>query len=121
MTDQQRVQGSWALVSGERNGSPIPEELAKKVTLVFGGDKLTTKTATGDLVTKFKLYSEKEPAEIDVDVGGEIGRGIYQLTGDDLKILHGEVGTPRPTEFATKAGSGLTMLVLRRVITSVGR
>jgi uncharacterized protein (TIGR03067 family) len=114
MTDQERIQGTWALVAGERNGNPIAPEMATGISLVFAGDKLTTKTPNGDLQTSFSLNSDKNPTEIDVEMAGQPGRGIYSLDGDDLKIIHGEVGKPRPTQFAAPAGSGLTLLVLRR-------
>jgi hypothetical protein len=44
---------------------------------------------------------------------GNVEKGIYRLDADTLKIVHGEVGEARPNEFP-KAGSGLTVLVLKR-------
>ena len=55
----------------------------------------------------------KTPKEIDLNMEGQVGKGIYELEGDTLKIAHGEVGDARPKEFP-KAGSGLTVLVLKR-------
>ena len=36
------------------------------------------------------------------------------LPGDNLKLIHGEAGDPRPKEFVSKEGSGLTLMVLKR-------
>src|SRR5207244_10600901 len=42
MIDQERLQGTWQLVSGERAGKPFPAEVVKNVRLVFAGNKLAT-------------------------------------------------------------------------------
>jgi uncharacterized protein (TIGR03067 family) len=102
------------LVSGERDGKPIPAEVAKNVKLVFAGNKLTTVNKGRKSEATFKLDPDKNPREIDVDMDGSVGKGIYQLDDDNLKIAHGEVGDPRPKEFPEKEGSGLTVLVLKR-------
>ena len=58
--------------------------------------------------------ADKKPKAIDVDMDGNVGEGIYQLDGDNLKLIHGEAGDPRPTEFVSKEGSRLTLMVLKR-------
>ena len=113
MGDQEKIQGTWALVSGERNGKPFPDEVVRHVQLIFGGDKLTTQHKDRKTEAAFTLDPSKTPREIDLDMGGSIGKGIYQLDGDTLKIVHGEVGDARPKEFP-EAGPGLTVLVLKR-------
>jgi uncharacterized protein (TIGR03067 family) len=113
MGDQQKIQGTWVLVSGERNGKPFPDEVIQHVKLIFAGDTLTTQHTDRKTEAAFKLDSDKRPCEIDLNMEGKIGKGIYQLDGDALKIVHGEVGDERPKDFP-KAGSGLTVLVLKR-------
>ena len=113
MDDQEKIQGTWALASGERGGKALPDEVTKHVKLVFAGNKITTKNKERQTEATFKLDPKKVPKEIDLDMDGSIGKGIYQLDGDTLKIAHGEVGDARPKEFP-KMGSGLTVLVLKR-------
>jgi uncharacterized protein (TIGR03067 family) len=112
--DKDRIQGTWSVVSGEHGGKPIPAEVARNVKLVFAGNKLTTMNKDRKTEATFKLDPDKKPKEIDVDMDGNVGKGIYQLDGDNLKIAHGEVGDPRPKDFPEKEGSGLTVLVLKR-------
>jgi uncharacterized protein (TIGR03067 family) len=112
MADQEKIQGTWELVSGERNGKPLPDEVIQHVKLIFAGDKLTTQHKDRKTEATFKLDANKTPKEIDLDMDGSVGKGIYQLDGDSLKLVHGEVGDPRPKEFP-KEGSGLTVLVLK--------
>jgi uncharacterized protein (TIGR03067 family) len=113
MGDQEKIQGTWALVSGERNGKPLSDEVIQHIKLIFAGDKLTTKHKDRKTQATFKLDPNKTPKEIDLDMEGNIGKGIYHLDGDSMKIVHGEVGDARPKDFP-KAGSGLTVLVLKR-------
>jgi uncharacterized protein (TIGR03067 family) len=113
MSDREKIQGTWALVSGERGGKPLPDDVVRHVKLIFAGDNLTTKNKDRQTRATFRLDPTKEPKEIDLHMEGSVGKGIYQLDGDTLKIVHGEVGDARPTEFP-KAGSGLTVLVLKR-------
>jgi uncharacterized protein (TIGR03067 family) len=113
MGDQQKIQGTWALVSGERSGKPLPDQVIQQIKLIFAGDKLTTRHKDRKTEATFKLDSNKTPKEIDLDMDGNVGKGIYQLVGDSLKIVHGEVGDARPKDFP-KPGSGLTVLVLKR-------
>jgi uncharacterized protein (TIGR03067 family) len=113
MGAQEKIQGSWALVSGERNGKPLPDEVIQQIKLIFAGNKLTTKHKDRATEATFRLDASKTPKEIDLNMEGQVGKGIYELEGDTLKIAHGEVGDARPKEFP-KAGSGLTVLVLKR-------
>jgi uncharacterized protein (TIGR03067 family) len=114
MTDAQKIQGTWALKSAERNGKPLPNEVTKQITLIFAGDKLATRNEDRTTTATFKLHPDQSPKGIDMDMDGNLGLGIYQLDGDDLKIVHGEVGDPRPKDFDFKGTAGLTLLVLTR-------
>ena len=114
MNDQEQIQGNWLLISAERNGKATPEDVAANIRLVFDGDKLLTKNKDRVTEAKFRLNPDKKPSEIDLDMDGQVGHGIYTLQGDSLKIIHGEAGDIRPTEFAAATGSGLTLLVLKR-------
>jgi uncharacterized protein (TIGR03067 family) len=114
MTDHEAIQGLWALVSGERHGKAFSEGIVKRVTLEFSQDALSTKT--GDRVNSatFKLHPDTTPKGIDLDMDGAVGEGIYNLEGDTLTILHGEVGDNRPTHFDARETPRLTLLVLAR-------
>src|SRR5262245_50070252 len=102
MTDEQKIQGTWQLVSGERHGKAFAEESLKGVTLIFTDDVLTTKNKERESSAKFKLHADKNPKGIDLIMDGSVGEGIYLLEDDDLRILHGEVSDPRPTKFDPK-------------------
>lgn len=113
--DQDRIQGTWQVQSGERGGNPLPEELVKNGRLVVSGDKLTMKRGDRTNELTFKLAPDKNPKEIDVESNGQTGLGIYELDKDTLKIVHGDFGSPRPKEMPKKGSEGVTVMVFKRV------
>jgi uncharacterized protein (TIGR03067 family) len=114
MHDTDRIQGTWLLVSGERNGEKFTDDLVKNVKLTFEGNVLKTKKSNGVTEAKFALHPETNPKGIDFNMDGNLGLGIYKLEGDAFTILHGEVEQPRPADFDAVKGGDLTMLVLRK-------
>jgi uncharacterized protein (TIGR03067 family) len=112
--DQQKLQGTWEMVSGQRGGKPIPDDVLKKTTIVIAGNKMTLKRGEQATEMTFKLDPTKKPKAIDVDMEGKEGKGIYMLDGDTLKIAHGELGDPRPKDFSSPEGSNWTVVVLKR-------
>src|SRR6185436_6476851 len=88
MNDNECLQGTWELVSGERHGKAFPQTVVIGVRLEFSGDTLLTKNKDHVSKAKFTLHSDTMPKGIDLDMDGSIGHGIYQLDGDTLTILH---------------------------------
>ena len=93
---RRRFRVTLALVSGERNGNSLPDQVIEHIKLIFAGDKLTTQHKDRKTEAALKLDANKTPKEIDLDMDGSVGKGIYQLDGDSLKIIRGEVGDARP-------------------------
>jgi uncharacterized protein (TIGR03067 family) len=118
--DMQKVVGTWTLVSEESEGAPLPESGVKNAKLTIVGDKYTVDL--GEMGVKKgiqKLDSAKTPKQIDAqdDEGPTVGKslGIYEFTADgDFRVCFAAPGKERPTEFATKAGSGTFMHLWRR-------
>lgn len=110
--DLDALQGEWTMVSGERNGEKIPEEIAKSLRRVIKGDKFSI-LRDDETVSQgtFTLDASKKPREIDAKLEGVDGvvKGIYALDGDTFKVCYGPPGTDRPREFATKEGSNLIL------------
>lgn len=113
MNDNERIEGTWLLVSGERHGQAFSDEIVKAVSLEFSGDTLSTNNRDHVSKATFVLHSDTSPKGIDLDMDGSVGLGIYELGGDTLKVLHGEVGDERPSDFGPEQ-SRLTLLVLKR-------
>jgi len=67
----------------------------------------------------FKVDATKKPKTMDMTPSE--GRykdktllGIYELDGDTLKICFAEPGKDRPTDFTSKAGSGVVLAIHKR-------
>ena len=115
----EKFQGTWKFVSLEVDGNKLPEEGFKDARLVITGDKFTV--SEGRVLHKgvFKVDVSKKPKTIDVTFteGPEKGntvRGIYELEGDTYKVCMTDTLKARPTEFASKPGSGHVLEVLKR-------
>jgi RNA polymerase sigma factor (sigma-70 family) len=118
-TDKENIQGTWVADSAEADGRKAPPEAIKDFTVVITADKIVFNPKGENRSSKYKLDSTKKPKVIEVTpqdgpAKGKSQSAIYELDGDQLKlcIQNGE-GQP-PTEFATKAGDGLRLLILKR-------
>jgi uncharacterized protein (TIGR03067 family) len=117
--DEQKFNGSWKAVSIEYDGKEVPKDSVDKVSLVVKGEDYTF--TRGDDVIKgtHKLDASKSPKTIDAVRSEGEGKdkpllGIYELTDDTYKVCFGPPGGERPTEFASKSGSKVRLIVMKR-------
>jgi uncharacterized protein (TIGR03067 family) len=118
--ERQKLQGTWAAVSGETDGQPVPEDSVKQVRVIIKGDEIHFKPNRTENKVTFTLDPTKKPklmsgtAQDGPDKGKTVPM-IYELDGDRLKLCFDtKAGEKQPTEFATKPGSGLLLFVLKR-------
>jgi len=126
-SETSKLQGTWRVQSAERDGTQVPADEIKKITLIIKGDKLTAhRTENKDKPEEriyemsFTLDPTKNPKWMDVtytdgERKGESSQGIYELDPKDgtLKICMSR-GTSRPMEFETKAESQRHLMVLQK-------
>jgi uncharacterized protein (TIGR03067 family) len=113
----EKLQGTWRLVSAETDGKKAPEEQIKKVKVVINGSKHSV--YFGDDVVAheipFTLDPTKKPKTTDDQLpDGKVIHGIYELDGDVLKSCVAAPNKDRPTEFASKPGTGHTLRIFKR-------
>jgi uncharacterized protein (TIGR03067 family) len=123
--DLEKLSGTWLTVSLVNDGKTIVDEKAPPkegptTKLVYDGNKWTIKVGDKSVASGiFKIDATKSPKEIDVlDESGKANDktklGIYELNGDTYKFCLAAAGKPRPTEFASKEGSGHSLGVSKR-------
>jgi uncharacterized protein (TIGR03067 family) len=113
--DLDKLQGTWTVVAMETEGKKLPEEAYKGVKIIVEKNKMTMgKDGKSDAAT-IVLDPSKEPKWIDATgKEGETLLGIYQLDGDDLKIVLSKKEGDRPKAFATKADQDYGLFMLKR-------
>jgi uncharacterized protein (TIGR03067 family) len=115
-----QLEGEWSMVSGERDGQALPEDIVKGAKRVAKGGE-TTVTIGGEvfLKAKFTIDPARKPKTIDYALTdgpnkGKTQLGIYELDGDTVKFCFAAPGKERPTDFTTKEESARTLSVWKR-------
>jgi uncharacterized protein (TIGR03067 family) len=123
--DTKELQGTWKTVASEVEGQKV-EAFGTTTRVVIKGDQYIVEYPPSESgeekvsVMTFTVDANKKPKAIDFASttdpgGGKLSKGIYELEGDTLKIcFNPEKGGDRPTEFATKAGSRVRCITLKR-------
>jgi uncharacterized protein (TIGR03067 family) len=123
--DEELLQGTWVVVSFEKDGRKHPDPGKGRVVIRKSELSIGQEGEAGDTFT-FKLHPTEKPKGIDLKMPGEKTPtlGIYRLEGDRLTLCvrgrgdRKKDGTPsdlressRPKEFATE---GNMLMVLTR-------
>jgi uncharacterized protein (TIGR03067 family) len=115
-----KLDGEWAMVSGQADGQAMPADMVKTGKRV-AKDGETTITFGGRLYfkAKFTVDPAKSPKTIDYDMiegptKGKKQLGLYKLDGDTVTFCFAKPGGDRPTDFTAAAGSGRTLSVWKR-------
>lgn len=113
-----KFEGTWQLVSAISDGARADDETVKKIRVVIKGSKHSVFFGDEPIAkdVPFKIDPSASPKTTDDMLpDGRIIRGIYKLDRDTLTNCVNKPDQDRPTEFASKAGSGHTLRVFQRV------
>ena len=116
----EKFQGKWVQVSTTIDGKALEEDELKNRSVVFKGEKLILLYKDKERGTaSLKIDPSKNPAQIDTtnEDGPAKGlglKGIYKFDGDTLTLCFVLPSKDRPTEFASKPGSGTLLFVHKR-------
>ena len=115
-----RHQGTWRVVSFERDGKETPSEIIDSIERIVEGDHVLWKRNGKSFAgTTMKLDPKAEPSSIDLAPDGgpnreKVVRGIYKFDDDTLTICTSDADKPRPTEFKAASNSGWTLVKFRK-------
>jgi uncharacterized protein (TIGR03067 family) len=120
--DVEAMAGNWKITRLEAGGQPSVAAFIEKLTFVITADTLTLTDGKHDETTKYKLNAGVTPKQIDIiaqrkqadgSVKEQVAPGIYELSGDVLKICFVKDGA-RPAAFASKANDPSVLMELKR-------
>jgi uncharacterized protein (TIGR03067 family) len=116
--EAKKLMGTWVVVSCEKDGEKVPANIlqGEVVRLIIRADTITIKVQEEiKSENRYTLGPSAKPRAINLtDKDGRKALGIYSLEEEILQICWTERGKARPTEFATKPGSGFDLFVLKR-------
>jgi uncharacterized protein (TIGR03067 family) len=114
--------GTWQAEVYALDGKPASADDLKKIQLVFDAEGNTKALNDGKLfiASSTKIDPTANPETIDITFTGGEGKGgtalgIYKLEGNLLTICRAAPGKPRPTEFSSNPGSGLTLMTYHKL------
>jgi uncharacterized protein (TIGR03067 family) len=116
--DMDALQGKWQLVSMQRDGDAV--DVSKDATRVITGDKYELTLRPGLAIKgTYKIDPSARPKKMETTASNGPYKdqellGIYELSGDTLKICYAPPGKERPTEFKTKEDSGWILTVHKK-------
>jgi uncharacterized protein (TIGR03067 family) len=117
------LQGSWQMVSCGQQGNFGPKDmiLAANIVIKIEGDRYSTSIRgeveeTGTL----RVDSSRQPVHFDQHVesgedAGNVHRGIVRLRNGQLEHCQGEIGQPRPKDFARKRKDTASLALFQRI------
>jgi uncharacterized protein (TIGR03067 family) len=119
--DEEFLQGTWAPAYLEVNAKQMPVENLKDARLSVRGERYTFTMGVTRLEMTYRMDAAQKPRAIDMTITagpdkGKVLHGIYEFKGETFKICrHVLPDKERPTGFATRPESGLTIIVWKRV------
>lgn len=103
-----KLEGTYTIVSGEKDGQPLAQDELTGRTVRITADKITIATRDGkeEMTCTYTLDASKKPAVLKTKgTGSNEGKdhvGIVERTADNqIRIIFAE-GNEVPTEFKTK-------------------
>jgi uncharacterized protein (TIGR03067 family) len=118
--DPPKLDGTWVIVSVEIEGTVLAMDKLKESRLTIQGTKYSFRLGDTRLEFTYRLDASRSPSPIDLIVAtgpekGKVYYGICRFQQDRYEICRSTVpGQVRPTEFVTRPGSGLMMVVWQR-------
>jgi uncharacterized protein (TIGR03067 family) len=115
--DQKHLQGTWKVLTANKDGKPLPAELVKNLKLTFRGEKFILRVADETREGTFTLQPAKKPKAITVthaDGKTKPSEGIYAFDKGRLSLCFAEPGQDRPTGFEPKDGAKCELYILER-------
>jgi uncharacterized protein (TIGR03067 family) len=118
---RKELAGTWQAVAYALDGNKASADDMKKVQLVIDADGNASARRDGEvfIAGTTDIDPTKSPMTLDIsytegDIKGKTVLGIYKIDDDILTMCRAGPGHPRPSEFVSSPGSGLTLMTYKR-------
>ncbi len=115
--DPAKLPGSYKIVDGTKFGEKLTDD-AKKASVTFTKDKITTKSPDATFAFSYKVDVTKTPAAVDMEIlepeglKGSKAKGILKFVGTKLHLAYDSKGGPAPKEFKSVKDDNVLYFVL---------
>jgi uncharacterized protein (TIGR03067 family) len=115
-TAEQIFTGTWIVKSGEYKGKPYDARAGQKFTFTNGHVSLAEKNGKVENGI-FKVDITRKPQAIDIVCGAGKHKvfGVYDFSGNILRICYSHDSATRPTEVRTEPDKEWTLLIMSRL------
>jgi RNA polymerase sigma-70 factor (ECF subfamily) len=118
----ENLQGTWDLISLEKEGRPLSAEEVKKQGLVWiiEADQIVMQSNNKRSTAKYSVDPSGNPHTIDLVLASDpeqqeqTWRGIYARPNGTLQVCYDPVGELRPKKFETAAGRTVLLMVFKK-------
>ncbi len=118
----ENLQGTWDLISLEKDGQPASAEEVKqrKLVWIIQADQIVMQSADGQRTAKYSVDPSRSPRRIDLIFASDPGkseetlRGIYTRKEEILQVCYDPKGGLRPDKFETAAGRSALLLGFKK-------
>jgi uncharacterized protein (TIGR03067 family) len=116
----EKLRGVWVFERSVVDGVPKDDGILKD-SLAFDGSKAVWNNALGRRTGAVRVTPATTPKGIALDFKGPKGEpagvaGVYEVSGDTLRIATAGPDRPLPKGFESKKGSDVTVWVLKRKV-----
>src|SRR5215472_8835961 len=125
-SDLDLLQGSWAIASLEVDGQNMPADSVAEARIEIKGTRFHSLNMGAVYEGEIALDTGVKPKTFDLTFTkgperGKTNRAIYEIEDGGWKLCLATRGGARPKKFATKAGTGHALEVLRRAPSATKR
>lgn len=116
-----KLKGEWKIEQIDLGpDQKLPPEALAMFKFKITDDRFIVEVAGQKQEAIYKVDPTKSPKQIDITPQegpnkDKVGKGIYTLEGDTLKICHSEKGDGRPTEFKVDKETKTGIITLKRI------
>lgn len=115
--DESALMGTWKVVKAVRAGKELAATERDQLKFEFKGKRIIVHDNGRDEPAEFTIGTSKAPKSIDIKPqrgGANTVYGIFEVSGDALKLCFTRQGGERPKQFISTAGSEVMLLILQR-------